>query len=242
MKMRMVIGTIAAIVGIMLMAGQAQATPIGTSHVIPSIAACDQTSPQQTVSCAAAYVNRWLAHKGARGVVKETVLVGRPSAGVWLRPDLRVRCGFSSVPGVFVTSMHHCDGITFVDLNELLDRTVMSRKVWAIVVMAHESAHGMQERAGIDPVMPTIMSNKAAMFPLEQSADCWAGMAMRWYIQRGMLPSSARADGQFLMRGIGVEGERGHGSPGQRQAAFDAGYDRGAPACSAIVGRSGVFL
>lgn len=243
MKMRVGIGTafLSLMAGIsLLIPSQAQAAPIGTVHVVPSLEACSQTGLEVNVQCGAAYVDMWLAHNHASEAVQETVLVQRPSMGVWLRPDLRIRCGYIDTP-IFALGLHNCAGMTFVDLNTKNDRMILASRVWSMIVLAHESGHGMQERAGLDPVTMTVTNNLDGLFPLEQSADCWAGMATRWWTDQHILPITSQETGDALMRAIGVEGERGHGSPGQRQRAFDAGFLSGAPACNAIVGRAGVF-
>ncbi|MFZ1360508.1 MAG: hypothetical protein WAS27_00540 [Candidatus Saccharimonadales bacterium] len=243
--MRVMIGMVLmTVLGVaaMMTPAPAAAAPLGTTRVVPSTAACQQRGMDANVRCAVALVDRFLSAKGANDVVRETVLVGPNTVGVWFNSDLSVRCGFSSLPPAFSTSLHYCDGITFVDLNLSFDRKIMTSRTLAVIVLTHESGHGLQERAGLDPVGASLSGTKVQLYQLESSADCWAGVGTKWYVTQGLLPASAKTEGVKLMRSIGVEDDgHGHGSASNRQRAFEAGYDQGSTACNALVGHNGVF-
>lgn len=236
MKFRCSFAMLLALCGVamsMLVVPAAQAAPLGTLHVVPSMQACGSNDPASHTQCAAGYTSQWLASQGLGDIVRETVFVQPSTIGVWQSSTTGGLCGTGNL-GSFAVGMHHCDRTTFVDL--VADHRIITSDVAAITALAHESGHGMQERYGLDPVDATLRNDMKRLFPMEQSADCWAGVALRWYVQHGMLPVSAKAEAEASMRSIGVEGEQGHGSPSQRQSAFDAGFEQGGAACNTIIG------
>ncbi|MFT3659875.1 MAG: hypothetical protein QM809_00325 [Gordonia sp. (in: high G+C Gram-positive bacteria)] len=110
----------------------------------------------------------------------------------------------------------------------------MTNDARATVVLLHESGHGMQERAGIDPVTPSLLGSAEQLKPLELSADCWAGVGIAYLIKNRDLPPGAlrQARSVFVMSGDAV-----HGNAFERGTSFTAGYRRGPAACNEIVGR-----
>ncbi len=208
----------------------ATAAPIGTTHVTPDRDACGDHGGVRSVSCAAYLTDRWLRRMGLGDVVRETVLVAPVGAGLW-RSSTGGICGFGAA-GKLGLGLHHCDHRTFVYPSQ--DFTLLSDDVTTVTALAHESAHGVQERAGLDPVAVTLSFDGDRLLPLELSADCWAGIALRWFVDEGMLAPTARAGARGLLRA--AAGGLGHGSAQQRQSAFDAGYLQGATACNRLLG------
>lgn len=214
-------------------AAPASASPPGTTPIQPSMAACGGNSVVARVRCAAGFTQAWLTHRGRPGLVAATVLQATTTVGAWHSSTTGGICGYSTVAPVRF-GMHHCDRTTFVVPS--LDGKILASDDTAIVALAHESGHAVQERAGFDPVAVTLANDAAGMLPLEQSADCWAGMALRWYIDRGMRSPAALTHGRALMVLIGSR-DTGHGTSAQRVAAFDAGYFSGAASCDRLLGR-----
>ncbi|NMO05246.1 hypothetical protein HH308_28910 [Gordonia sp. TBRC 11910] len=211
----------------------AMASPPGITPITASMAACGGHTTTRHIQCGAAFTDAWLRHRHHAGLVAATVVTGPGTVGVWHSGTTGGICGYSTVKPLRF-GMHHCDGTTFVVPS--LDGPVLASDDTAIVAMTHESAHAVQERAGFDPVAVTLAQDAAGMFPLEQSADCWAGMAVRWFITRGMRPLSTLANARKLMALIGSR-DSGHGTSIQRVAAFDAGYRDGASSCDRLLGR-----
>lgn len=213
--------------------GTSNAVPLGTTPVVASMKACNDDAFEQWISCGAAYTETWLEQQSLRGVVSSTVFAPNWTFGVWQSETTGGICGYVELGG-FGFGMHHCDGISFVSITS--DPSMITSVNAAIVALAHESGHGMQERAGIDPVVTTLVNPKGAqLFPLEQSSDCWAGAAFKWYVQQGMRTMSDKYDATAFVRSVGQEGDKGHGSPDQREAAFNNGFNNGSGACNTYV-------
>lgn len=208
----------------------AQASPWGTVRIQPSTAACGGTDLVRYARCGAAFTERFLRNRGVGGVVRETVLVQQPSVGVWPSSTTDGICGFARV-GPIGLGLHHCDRLTFIEPRR--DAKILTSDVRAITALVHESGHGIQERAGFDPVAVTLSGDNRRLFPLEQSADCWSGVGIAWFVGQRMLPSAVVRESRSLFREIG---DPGHGAGEQRVAAFDAGLHRGAAACDTILG------
>ncbi|GAB93924.1 hypothetical protein [Gordonia rhizosphera] len=229
---RVTIGALAVLASIVFaQISPATAAPIGTTHVTPDRGACGDHGGVRSVSCAAHLTERWMRRMGLGDVVRETVLVAPVGAGLWRSSTTGGICGFGAA-GKLGLGLHHCDHRTFVYPSQ--DFMLLSDDVTTVTALAHESAHGVHERAGLDPVAITLSFDGHRLLPLELSADCWAGMALRWFVDEGMLAATARAGAQGLLRA--AAGGLGHGSAQQRQSAFDAGYLQGATACNRLLG------
>lgn len=209
----------------------AQAQPWGTVRVQPSTSACGGHDLASRAACGAAFTAQFLRSRGAADVVRETLIVAPGGVGVWRSSTTGGLRRFGRVGGVGI-GLHHCDRRTFVDPGK--DAKIFTGDVAAITALVHESAHGIQERSGYDPVAVTLSGDRRRLYPLEQSADCWAGVGIAWFIAMGKLPRGADRPARDLLRG--VNSSAGHGSGAERAAAFDAGYTRGAAACDAILG------
>lgn len=206
------------------------APPPGTTLVTGSLEACGSSNVKDIAACATARSGEWLAHMKESGAVKQVVWMNSVAAGVWRSSSTRGICGFSSIG----LGLHHCEGTTFI--NPRTDTELLRNDVTALVALSHESAHGLQEKAGLDPVWVTVV-NSPDLFRYEQSADCWAGMAMRWYIARHIVTWRDLGVARDLLRASGGNrADAGHGIGAQRVAAFDAGLRRGATACNTIIG------
>ncbi len=204
----------------------APVAPIGTTTLAGSDRACDgpQTGPAGNVACGIWLVNQWLSLRRSRGVVAQTVAVAPGAFGVWRSSTTGGVCGFTPV----LLGMHHCDRTTFVNFR--LDRRLIEARDLAFTVLAHESAHGVQERRGKDPVAATLTNDVPAMLPLEQQADCWAGAALAWAVRRGHFGPQALPRARALFRSGGQAGS-GHGSPEARDRQLTTGYANGPSAC-----------
>lgn len=236
-RMTMIVFAVLTALGSMLLLSPvAHAAPLGTTAVVPTMAACQQGTPASNVTCAAAFTNRFLAAHGAVGVVRQTVLVKSGAFSVWPTP-VGGLCVFSDAEFLQMGA-HHCDRTTFISLGQSFDRQLMSNRVHAIAVLAHESAHGVEQRAGVDLVTPALTGDNAAVLPTEQAGDCWAAVAIRWYIQQDMLPASSHDEARQLFYSIGSSRDLSHGTGPMRAAAFDAGYSGGSAACNKLLGRT----
>lgn len=237
-----ILSIVAAVFGwIFISAGAASAAPIpaGTTPVVASMEACNGDSFDQWISCGAAFTNDWLQHEGSGDVVEATVTAPSLSLGLWPSATTGGVCGFVEVGGIGF-GMHHCDRVSFVSAAS--DPHMVTSKIAGIVALSHESGHGMQEKAGLDPVATTLQNTSGPqLFPYEQSSDCWAGAAFSWYIQQGMLSGNDVPAAMAFIASIGIEGEAGHGSPSQRQAAFNNGLNGGSAACNAYFPGQHVF-
>lgn len=224
------------VVSSLLPTGIAQATPVGPTVISPDETACARATTgdiRALTACGAGYTEEWLAHNGVGGVVEHTVLL--PNNVVDIHPSRTGSvCGYIEVT-VFSLGLHHCDGITYVSATHDAKRILNPAE--AIAAFVHESGHAMQERAGLDPVLATLRNPRGPqLFPCEQSSDCWAGAAYRWFAAR----RDAYADiatATKLFERIGVVGDRGHGSPAQRVSAFKLGLEQGSGACNVYFNR-----
>jgi len=207
----------------------ASAVPVGTIAVSTSGHACltRSSAPTANVECGASLVQKWLRSRGQASVVRHTVLVPAGTVGGWPSSTTGGVCGFSGL-AVRPTGMHHCDGITFVD--PISDRDLIRTRLAAFTMLAHESAHGVQERRGKDPVAAYLVRDRAAMLPLEQQADCWAGAALNWAIRQNHFDAGQLPAARAFFRSIGHPGS-GHGSGAAREAQLLQGYTGGAKAC-----------
>ncbi len=230
------VGIVAGIVaGLFGEAPSAHAAPAGFTVVTPSIAACDSAAAHRgdlraLTACGAGYVAKWLRHTGASGVVTSTVITPKLSAGLHRSSTTGFVCGYA--PLVF--GMHHCDRTTYMSRG---DSEILRTPAQAIAALVHESGHGLQERAGLDPVLVTLQGpTSPRLFPYEQSSDCWAGAAYRWFVSTGM-PHVNVAEATSLFARIARDGDHGHGSPRQRVAAFQLGLKSGSGACNVYFGK-----
>ena len=209
--------------------------PAGTTLVTPSREACGTGEAgrrgfDERIECGVAFTDAWLASQGLSDVLTATVITDPTTVNVWPNSVTGGLCGFGGVNGLG-TSLHHCDRRTFV--NPTTDAAFLRSDIDAITALSHETAHGVQEKAGIDTVTP-MLTDPALTARLEQSADCWSGVAMRWYVREGMLPSTAnRASRSLLARTT----EADAGPHIGRVSAFDAGYRAGPSACNKILGK-----
>ncbi|MGB6243755.1 hypothetical protein [Gordonia sp. (in: high G+C Gram-positive bacteria)] len=223
-------------------AARSAPAPLGTTPITPSAAQCGkQTSVATTAACGAALRDKFLRARGQSDVVRHTVVTPPGWGWGWWSQAGPTICGyadFPAVPGlpVLAVGTHHCDRTTFVVANR--DQYLFADDLRATVVLIHESGHGVQERAGADVVLPTLLGDVATQKPLEQSADCWAGVGIGYLIAEGDLPASARDGALALMNAVG-DGVPGtmHGTGAERQAAFEAGLRDGVRACNALAGR-----
>lgn len=204
----------------------APAAPLGTVALVGSQRACagPQAGPEGNVACGIWMVDQWLSSRGLRGVVAQTVAVSPGAFGLWPSATTGGVCGFAPV----LLGMHHCDRTTFVNFR--LDRRLIEARDLAFTVFAHESAHGVQERRGKDPVAATLTNDVPAMLPLEQQADCWGGAALAWAVRRGHFGPQALPRARALFRSGGRAGS-GHGSPDARDHQLTVGYANGPSAC-----------
>ncbi|WLP90208.1 hypothetical protein [Gordonia sp. NB41Y] len=213
-------------------AAPAQAIPGGTVEVVPSMAACGDRGFEKSLQCGAAFTDRWLDSWGASDVVEATVVTRPDAAGVYPSRTTDGVCVYANTAPLAI-GLHHCDRYTFVVPRT--DRELVSDDVDAIVLLAHESAHGFQEKAGLMPVETSAIRDTRRMLPLERSADCWSGAATAWYIEQDMLDDDAVDGGRELMRSIG--GSAGHGNADAREQAYLTGFEGGSGACNTILGR-----
>lgn len=231
-RIRLAVVACALAVVVPVIATPAAAAPAGTIKVAPSMGMCGVGTGRAVTACAAAYVQRWLRHVGRTGAVRETVWVSRGAVGGW--PSRTVPggvCGFAQP----LVGLHHCDGTTFVHAR---DESTLRSDATAIVALLHESGHGIQELAGLDPVAATLGGDR--LFQFEQSADCWAGMGVRWLIDTHQRPATTYTAGTALLRAAGGTPDRDHGSGAQRAHAFAMGYTHGAMVCNTFVNVNGV--
>lgn len=113
--------------------------------------------------------------------------------------------------------------------------------VGIVVVLAHEMGHAVQSRLGLDAAQaadpqrfPTIL--------LEAQADCYAGVAVRHFVEGGVtrLPvSAAERDAALLALvgfrdplGVAPTDEGAHGNAFDRVSAFQDGYRDGSVRCA----------
>lgn len=233
--------TAALAFGVLAAGPAAEAAPWGTTPVPPDAAACDKTDDVSRLACATAWLNDTLPAFGLGNAHPETVIVPPNSANVWFNVSTGRLCGYGNVLGFDPFQLHHCDGTSFVgDPNGI----AMLRKGYdesPFTVLAHESSHWMQERAGLDPVGVTLVDIATGglnMKPYELASDCWAGAIYNKAIQAGTRThAQAEAGAAF----IATLGGGNHGTGAEREAAFRKGLTEGSGACNSflrpVVGR-----
>ena len=208
----------------------ASVAPAGTTPVRTSVRACSsgRQDPRANVECGAALVEQWLRTRGQEGVVARTVFVEPGRVEVWRSSTTGSLCGFSSLAAQ-PSGLHHCDRTTFVDL--AVDGDLLRTRLTAFTVLAHESAHGVQERRGKDPVVAYWTGDDAGLLALEQQADCWAGAALKWAIGRGYFDAAQWLQAREFMRALGKSASSVHGAGAAREHQLVRGYTGGPQAC-----------
>lgn len=212
----------------------AEPAPWGTATVRDDISACaDATAPMDNVVCAVAMTRRWLEHTGHASVVRRTVEVSDPAAGLTWNPRNRDICVYAELGTLLNLGVHHCDSTTFV--NRSTDAALIRTRARAVTTFAHESSHGVQEAVGLTPVSTTIFGPVEDLRRLELASDCWSGAAWSWYVSSGLLTVADRIDATAFM--YSLRDKVSHGSGAQRGHAFERGIVEGAGACDEILGR-----
>lgn len=230
---------ILAVIAVATGPGYAHAVPASPSVITPDTTACAHATTgdiRALAACGAGYTQEWLAYNGVNGVVKRTVLLPNNTIGIHQSQTTGFICGYVETT-VFSFGLHHCDGTTYVSATH--DPKLVVRPSEAIAAFIHESGHGMQERAGLDPVLATLTHlTGPELFPYEQSSDCWSGAAYRWFVSRHVpYVDVLQATAFFRRNGIDGSDGTGHGSPTQRVSAFKLGYDQGSRACNVYFNR-----
>ena len=201
-------------------------------YITPDASSCTESGQlEEQVACSSANVNQWYEKNGyGDGDGPQAVIVPEYGAGFWVNPSTGMACGYISGLGA-----HNCDGITFWD--RIAGPLPSDNAITAVAV--HESGHDMQELSGsLDPVGATLPGmigiNPDAVFPMEQSSDCFSGAYYYDGLATGTMFPEEAEEARALFGDLGVEGETSHGSPQQRLDAFDKGRTEGHLACNAF--------
>ncbi|GAA3705815.1 hypothetical protein [Gordonia hankookensis] len=213
----------------------AHAAPFRTVVVEPDLAACHgEQTEVKNASCAVALTDRWLRHRERASVVRETVMVQNPGAGLsWNRANGDV-CVYAELGRLIDLGLHHCDKTTFVNLET--DAALISTRSRTVTTFVHESGHGVQESVGLKPVSTTVFGPVDEVRRLEFASDCWSGAGWSWLIGEGYLSPADLTEAVEFM--YSLPGRPTHGTGAERGRAFERGIAEGAAACDAILGRS----
>jgi hypothetical protein len=220
-------------------APSADAAPWGTVPVRSNVADCrGEGAPLENVSCAVALTRAWLAHSGRSSVVRETVRVTNPAAGVSWNPGNRDVCVYAELGTLIPLGLHHCNKVTFY--NPTSDAELIRTRSRAVTTFVHESSHGVQEAVGLRPVSATIAAlafgRTAELRTMELASDCWSGAAWTWFVGQGLVPVADRAEAVAFMYSLPADRPT-HGSGQERGRAFERGIVEGVAACNQILGR-----
>ncbi|ROZ89110.1 hypothetical protein [Gordonia sp. OPL2] len=192
----------------------------------------------ENVSCAVALTHEWLRHTGRSSVVRETVRVSNPAAGVSWNPRNSDVCVYAELGTLLALGLHHCNAVTFY--NPTSDAELIRTRSRAVTTFAHESSHGVQESAGLKPVSATIaalaVGRTAEIRTMELASDCWSGAAWTWLVGQGHLTAADRAEAVAFMYALPADRPT-HGSGQERGRAFERGIVDGVAACNHILGR-----
>lgn len=165
-------------------------------------------------------------------MVARTLIVQRNAVGIW-PSSVSALCGFSGID-MFATGAHHCDRTTFVD--QRIDARIITDDYNALVVLAHEAGHGVQEAHGVPVVATSLSADHRGIRNLELSADCYSGAAIRWLVDSHVINVVNAPAWTMTALYRHLPNDPGHGSGTERGAAFRSGYDGGRTACSAVIG------
>lgn len=197
-------------------------------YIAPDAATCtDSGVLEDQISCASNNVNEFYADNGY-GAGPQAVVVPEFGAGFWLNPETGMFCGYVSGMGT-----HNCDGMTFYD--RVAGPLASDNQQTAVAI--HESGHDKQELSGsLDPVGATLPGmigiNRSAVFPMEQSSDCFSGAFYHDGLADGSVSLNDANEARTIFGDLGVEGETSHGGPQQRLDAWDTGRSGGIAACN----------
>ena len=185
------------------------------------------------VACGGANVDQFYNEIGVAQAPPASAIVPELGFGVWINPATGFICGY--IPNM---GTHHCDGTSYYDETLTLIAPTEEARV---AVSIHESVHGLQEEQSLGIANATVAGNDAAVFPLEQQADCGTGLFYAIGERNGSKTVAQVAEARALFYSVGVEGEHSHGSGSERVAAFDNGYHGGPAACNAYTPGVTVF-
>lgn len=217
---------IATVTLTMGLAGQASASPLADS-VVPDTAACEQaTTLDLRVQCATGLVNSEVAHIFGMTPHYTLIRAGDINLQLGLGSNGLDLCGYYG--GVFENVF--CGGVANLGEHDLKNyqRRTSDPLLGVALIAAHEVGHWWQTSAGAN-LTYTFMNPSS--FPYEQSADCFAGFILSRWVEKGIFPSSALAEGEALFASIGGEGDELHGEPGERARAFGIGGEGDLAAC-----------
>ncbi|MYR07354.1 hypothetical protein GTV32_13995 [Gordonia sp. SID5947] len=213
----------------------AHAAPFRTVAVEPDLAACHgEPAAANNAACAAALTRLWLGHRGRSSVVRETVMVQNPGAGVSWNSENSDICVYAELGTLLNLGLHHCDKTTF--FNPQTDAALISTRNRAVTTFVHESSHGVQESIGLKPVSTTVFGPADDIRRLELASDCWSGAGWTWLIAQGHLTQSDLGQATAFM--YSLPDRATHGSGAERGQAFERGVAEGVAACDEILGRS----
>lgn len=231
----MLIAAIASITG----GGVASASPpivpgpnlFVESGIVPDLTNCEDANDlPMRMSCSAGMVNNILAELDAplpNYALVHNLAVGITQLEIDSRDGSIVACGYASG----IMENHYCDGTIHLGESnlEVLQTYTADPLLGIALVTAHEAGHFIQNKIGGVNLTPIFMDER--VFPYEQWSDCFAGFALRTWIDEDIFPQNSEQDALNLMYNIGREGEKSHGSGEQRQAAFAAGLSGRGSAC-----------
>lgn len=186
----------------------------------PDESQCVDGAVKQQVACATARTNNWYEDQGI-DQESTTILLPKYALGVWpfINNGQVSVCGM--MPGM---GPHHCDGLTMFEENDIHELLTSDNATTSVAI--HESAHGLQEAAGLNPAIATLVGPAETIYSYEQGGDCLSGA-----YSASLSPEEGIAAYQRVY-GIGIEGEKSHGSPSERGDAFLNGYYGGTGACN----------
>lgn len=132
---------------------------------------------------------------------------------------IRTACGRSVPDNAFYCRVSHS---IYYDTGLMRDQFNDIGDFAPIVIVAHEWGHAIQAQRG-------IFRQVRSTFRLEQQADCFAGAYVASLKANGALSDEDAEEALDLIRAL--PRSRTHGTPRQRVAAYQKGFDGGATAC-----------